>query len=72
MRTIPQYHSHEQFNGRVYQLRTVHTDGGGFTNPKTYYEIWDQFGQTKLFNQWFRSVGAANTKAHKLISEARL
>jgi len=24
------YHSHEQFNGRVYQ-RTVHTDGGGFT-----------------------------------------
>ena len=69
MVTAPKYHSHQWFNGKCYQLKTVYSDGSLAWMPKTYFEIWDQYGQTKLFNQWFRSAGAANTKAHKLILE---
>jgi len=68
----PKYHSHQYWTGKTYQIRSRFSDGMGAWMPKTYYEIWDQYGQRRLHDKLFRSVGAANTKAHQLIAEGRL
>jgi hypothetical protein len=66
------YHSHQYWNGQTYQVRSVWSDGSGAWMPKTFFEIWDQYGTKRLHDRLFRSVGAANKKAHELIAEGKI